>query len=151
MASEAYDITGSKQYDTYSRQWLGNILGANPWGSSFIVGDGSTFPNCIQHQVANLAGALNGSEGGVPVLWGAATEGPNNYTTAGVVGGMNLCPADGVDTFKPFNGNDGAYDPDAKTFYEDNVQSYSTTEPAIDLTSTSFLMWSWRLAGHPAY
>ena len=24
MASEAYDITGSKQYDTYSRQWLGN-------------------------------------------------------------------------------------------------------------------------------
>jgi endoglucanase len=151
MASEAYDITGSKQYDTYSRQWLGNILGANPWGSSFIVGDGSTFPNCIQHQVANLAGALNGSEGGVPVLWGAATEGPNNYTTAGVVGSMNLCPANGVDTFKPFNGNDGAYDPGAKTFYQDNVQSYSTTEPAIDLTSTSFLMWSWRLAGRPAY
>ena len=29
--------------------------------------------------------------------------------------------------------------------YEDNVQSYSTTEPAIDLTATSFLMWSWRL------
>ncbi len=151
MASEAYDVTGSKPYDTYSRQWLGNILGANPWGSSFIVGDGSTFPNRIQHQVANLAGALNGTTGGVPVLWGASTEGPNNYTTSGVVGGMNLCPANGVDTFKQFNGNDGAYDPNAKTFYEDNVQSYSTTEPAVDLTSTSFLMWSWRLAGHPSF
>jgi endoglucanase len=151
MASEAYYVTGSKQYDTYSRQWLGNILGANPWGSSFIVGDGSTFPNCIQHQVANLAGALNGSEGGTPVLWGAATEGPNNYTTSGQVGGMILCPADGSNTFKQFNGNDGAFNKYSKTLYEDNVQSYSTTEPAIDLTSTSFLMWSWRLAGAPSF
>ncbi len=35
--------------------------------------------------------------------------------------------------------------------YQDNMQSYSTTEPAIDLTSTSFLMWSWRLAGKPSF
>jgi endoglucanase len=47
-------VTQSKSYDTYSQRWLANILGANAWGSSFIVGDGSTFPNCIQHQVANL-------------------------------------------------------------------------------------------------
>jgi endoglucanase len=33
--------------------------------------------------------------------------------------------------------------------FKDNVQSYSTTEPAIDLTSTSFLMWSWRMAQKP--
>ena len=26
------------------------------------------------------------------------------------------------------------------------MQSYSTTEPGIDLTATSFLMWSWRLS-----
>jgi endoglucanase len=30
--------------------------------------------------------------------------------------------------------------------FQDNMQSYSTTEPAIDLTATSFLMWSWRMA-----
>jgi endoglucanase len=30
------------------------------------------------------------------------------------------------------------------------VQSYSTTEPAIDLTATSFLMWSWRMAASVA-
>ncbi len=29
---------------------------------------------------------------------------------------------------------------------QDNMQSYSTTEPGIDLTATSFLMWSWRMA-----
>jgi endoglucanase len=151
MASEAYYLTNDKTYDTYAQRWLGNILGANAWGSSFIVGDGTTFPNCIQHQVANLAGALDGTSGGVPVLWGAASEGPASYLTSGIVPGMILCPANGIDTFQQFNGNAGVYDPSQVTFYQDNMQSYSTTEPAIDLTSTSFLMWSWRLTGHPSF
>ena len=73
----------ARSYDTYSQRWLANILGTNAWGSSFIVGDGSTFPNCIQHQVANLAGALDGTSGGTPVLWGAASEGPGGYATSG--------------------------------------------------------------------
>jgi endoglucanase len=151
MASEAYYLTQSKNYDTYSQRWLANILGTNAWGSSFIVGDGSTFPNCIQHQVANLAGALDGTSGGTPVLWGAASEGPDGYASAGDVGAMILCPANGVDTFKKFNGNDGAFNASQVAVYKDNVQSYSTTEPGIDLTSTSFLMWSWRMAGHPSF
>jgi endoglucanase len=151
MASEAYYLTQSKRYDLYSQRWLANILGANSWGSSFIVGDGSTFPNCIQHQVANLAGALDGTSGGTPVLWGAAVEGPASYATSGQLDGMILCPADGADSFKIFNGNDGKFNASQVAVYRDNVQSYSTTEPAIDLTSTSFLMWSWRLAGHPDF
>ena len=151
MASEAYYLTHLATYNTFSQRWLGNILGANAWGSSFIVGDGSTFPNCIQHQVANLAGALDGTSGGTPVLWGAATEGPAGYATSGLVGGMKRCPADGVDTFKIFNGNDGSFNASQTAVYKDNAQSYSTTEPAIDLTSTSFLMWSWRLAGRPSF
>jgi endoglucanase len=138
MASEAYRITGDKKYDIYSQRWLANILGANAWGSSFIVGEGSTFPNCIQHQVANLVGALDGTAGGTPVLWGAVSEGPATATTSGLLDGMLACPADGSDAFQIFNGNGAVY--------QDNVQSYSTTEPAIDLTATSFLMWSWRLA-----
>ena len=151
MASEAHYLTQTKSYDTYAQRWLGNILGANSWGSSFIVGDGTTFPNCIQHQVANLAGALNGTSGGTPVLWGAATEGPSSAATSGVVDGMILCPANGVDTFKKFNGNSGAFNASDVAVYQDNMQSFTTTEPAIDLTSTSFLMWSWRMAGHPSF
>jgi len=151
MASEAHFLTQSKSYDTYSQRWLANILGTNAWGSSFIVGDGSTFPNCIQHQVANLEGALDGTSGGTPVLWGAASEGPGGYTTSGTLDGMNLCPANGTDTFKRFNGNAGAFDASQTAVYQDNVQSYSTTEPAIDLTATSFLMWAWRLAQHPRF
>jgi endoglucanase len=149
MASEAYVLTHAKRYDTYSQRWLANILGTNAWGSSFIVGDGSTFPNCIQHQVANLAGALDGTSGGTPVLWGAASEGPGGYVSSGTLDNMILCPASGADTFKKFNGSDGAFDASQVAVYQDNVQSFSTTEPAIDLTATSFLMWSWRLAQHP--
>jgi endoglucanase len=149
MASELYYLTGSSSYNTYSQHWLANVLGANSWGSSFIVGDGTTFPNCIQHQVANLAGALNGTSGGTPILWGAASEGPTTAATSGTLSGMILCPANGADTFAIFNGNDGAYNASQQAVYRDNVQSYSTTEPAIDLTSTSFLAFSWRLAGTP--
>lgn len=150
MASEAYWITGDKSYNVFAQRWLGNILGANSWGSSFIVGDGSTFPNCIQHQVANLVGALDGTSGGTPILWGASSEGPADSTSSGVVDGMNLCPANGGNPFRKFNGNDGAYDPSVYAYYKDNMQSYTTTEPAIDLTATSFLMWSWRMARRPA-
>ncbi len=143
MASEAYYLTGIPIYNVASQRWMANILGANAWGSSFIVGAGSsTFPNCIQHQVANLAGALDGTRGGSPILWGAATEGPSGAATTGLLDGMLTCPADGSDQFARFNGNGAVY--------QDNVQSYSTTEPAIDLTATSFLMWSWRLAHGPA-
>jgi endoglucanase len=151
MASEAYYLTQNNSYNVYAQRWLGNILGANAWGSSFIVGDGTTFPNCIQHQVANLAGALDGTSGGVPVLWGAATEGPASAGTSGVVSGMILCPANGADPFNKFNGNPGTYNSSQVAVYKDNMQSYSTTEPAVDLTSTSFLMWSWRMAGAPSF
>jgi endoglucanase len=151
MASEAYYLTHSATYNTFSLRWLANILGANAWGSSFIVGDGTTFPNCIQHQVANIVGALDGTSGGTPILWGAATEGPASYATSGFLDGMNRCPANSLDTFKIFNGNDGSFKPSQTAVYKDNVQSYSTTEPGIDLTSTSFLMWSWRLAGRPNF
>ncbi|MFZ1132929.1 MAG: hypothetical protein WAN38_19275, partial [Terriglobales bacterium] len=110
---------------------------------------GSTFPNCIQHQVANLAGALDGTSGGTPILWGAAAEGPASAATSGTLPGMVLCPANKVDAFAIFNGNDGSYSSSKVAVYRDNVQSYSTTEPGIDLTATSFLMWSWRMAGAP--
>jgi len=148
MASEAYSLTNIESYNTYAQRWLGNILGANSWGSSFIVGDGTTFPNCIQHQVANLAGALDGTSGGTPILWGASSEGPSTNATSGLLDGMIKCPKGGGNPFKIFNGNDGPYSRPNYAVYKDNVQSYSTTEPAIDLTATSFLMWSWRLANN---
>lgn len=135
MASEYDELTGTTAYADWSGRWLANILGANAWGASFIVGDGSKFPNCLQHQVANLVGHLDGTS---PVLVGAAVEGPNKAATRGSVSGMIACPANGVDTYAQFNGT---------AEFQDNMQSYDNTEPAIDLTASSPLAFARQAAG----
>jgi hypothetical protein len=47
------------------------------------------------------------------------------------------CPAHGGNAFARF---------DSKAVYKDNAQSYTTTEPAIDLTASSMLAFSWQIA-----
>jgi endoglucanase len=136
MASEYDQLAGSTEYADFSGRWLANILGANAWGTSLIVGDGSTFPHCIHHQVANLVGSLDGSP---PVLAGAAVEGPNGTVYKGLVTGMRACPPDGVDVFAQFNGSSAQF--------KDDIQSFSTVEPAIDLTATSPLAFARQAAG----
>jgi endoglucanase len=136
MASEYDHLTGTTTYAAYADQWLGNILGANGWGLSFIVGDGAKFPDCLQHQVANLAGSLSGTGA---ILVGAAVEGPNSKATTGSVSGMIACPANGADTYASFNSSTAEF--------RDNMQSYSNTEPAIDLTAASPLAFAWRMSG----
>jgi endoglucanase len=139
MAREyALLTTKSDPFDEYSRRWEANILGANAWGTSLIVGNGDTFPNCMQHQVANIVGSLNGRPA---ILSGALVEGPNSYAATGFVTDMRNCPPGGGNHFKQFDGNGAVY--------QDNQQSFSTVEPAIDLTAASFLMFSWRIARSP--
>lgn len=131
MASEYTFLTGSTTYKANAPRWLDNILGANGWGSSFIVGDGASFPDCIQHQVANLVGTLNGTQ---PVLNGAVVEGPNSAGTSGSISGMRACN-DSATRYTPFNSKTAVF--------VDNMQSYNTTEPAIDLSASSFLAFAW--------
>jgi len=135
MASEYNQLSGTSTYAAFSGRWLGNILGANAWGSSFIIGDGSTFPHCLHHQVANLVGSLDGTP---PVLNGAAVEGPNGTLYSGFQTGMRNCPPDNSDSFAPFNGT-------AK--FKDDIESFSTVEPAVDLTATSPLAFARQAAG----
>ena len=133
MASEYDELVGEPTYRTFSERWLGNVLGANAWGSSFIIGDGTVFTDCPQHQVANLVGSLNGSS---PVLDGAVVEGPSDERSRGKLPGMRPCPAGGGDTFARF---------DNASVYRDNVQSFTTTEPALDLTAPSMLAFAWQV------
>jgi endoglucanase len=136
MASEYDALTGTSTFAGEAQGWIDNVLGANPWGVSFTVGDGSTFPDCMQHQVANLMGSTNGSS---PILAGAAVEGPANRASRGLVSGMVTCPPGGGDLYATFNGHGAVY--------KDNVQSYATNEPAIDLTAASPLAFAWLAAG----
>ena len=135
MVSEYDALTNSGTFSAQAQGWMDNVLGANPWGVSFIVGDGTTFPHCLQHQVANLVGSTDGSS---PVLAGAAVEGPTSHASHGRLSGMIACPGGKggrSDPYAQFNGHGAVY--------RDNVQSYSTNEPAIDLTAATPLAMAW--------
>ncbi len=85
---------------TQQRNW---VFGANAWGTSFMVGEGTTFPRCMQHQVANLA------RSGLAV--GAVVNGPNGVSQfeeglGDFLDPMVHCPADGADAF-PWSGGPG--------------------------------------------
>jgi endoglucanase len=122
--------TGFDRFATAQRNWL---LGENPWGVSAMVGVGSRFPHCMQHQIANLRGSADGS---APVDVGAVVNGPNNARIfAGGLGGyqdaMVRCPPGGADPFGPFNGRGSRY--------VDDVRSWQTDEPALDMTGAAII------------
>jgi endoglucanase len=135
MADEYDALAGRPVYAAWGQRWLDDILGSNAWGVSLIVGDGTVYPDCMQHQVANLAGSLDGQP---PVLAGAAVEGPNSFAATGTVAGMRPCAANAPQDvpYAAFNGQ--------KAVFADNVQSYSTVEPAIDLTALTPLAFAWQ-------
>jgi hypothetical protein len=122
---------GSDKYQAFAQQQLNYALGGNPWGTTFVVGAGSTFPHCTQSEIANLAGSLTGRG---DIQLGAATDGPSsagNFVGLGTVSGMRACRAG---NFKPF---------DTKAVgYEDNVVSWPSVEPADDYTADSLLAFA---------
>ena len=84
---------GSARYQAFAQQQLNFALGANAWGSSFVVGAGTVYPHCMQSEIANLAGSLTG-RGNIQL--GAVTDGPSspaNFIGLGTVSGMRACSA----------------------------------------------------------
>ena len=136
MASEYDELTGTSTYAAVADGWLANVLGANAWGLSFVIGLGERFPHCPQHQISNIEGS---PVGGAPVLTGAVVEGPNSEPATGWLPHMRRCPPGGGDRLEPFNGS-GAQ-------FRDNVQSYDNTEPAVDLSASSTLAFARQAAG----
>ncbi|WP_042363996.1 glycoside hydrolase family 9 protein [Streptacidiphilus neutrinimicus] len=124
---------GDASYDAFATEQRDWLLGANAWGTSFMVGEGSTFPDCTQHQVANLSGSTDGKG---PVDVGAVVNGPNNPSNfTGGLGdyqvGMVACPPGGADPFNAFTGHDSRF--------SDDVRSWQTDEPALDMTGSAVL------------
>ncbi len=111
-------------------------LGANGWGSSFVVGAGTVFPHCMQSEIANLAGSLTGTGN---IQLGATTDGPSapaNFTGLGTVPGMRACSAG---DFAPYDTKTAAY--------QDNVVSWPSVEPADDYAAGSLLAFAVGAAG----
>jgi endoglucanase len=127
---------GSSKYQAFAQQQLNFALGANAWGSSFVVGAGSTFPHCMQSEIANLAGSRTGHG---DIQLGATTDGPSstaNFSGLGTVPGMKACSAG---DYTPFD------TPVAS--YEDNVVSWPSVEPADDYTADSLFAFALGAAG----
>src|SRR3984957_18313353 len=127
---------GSSAFESFAQQQLNFALGANAWGSSFVVGAGTVFPHCMQSEIANLAGSLTGAG---DIQLGATTDGPSsigNFTGLGTVSGMRACSAG---QFAPFNNATGGY--------EDNVVSWPSVEPADDYTAASLFAFALGGAG----
>jgi endoglucanase len=130
-------------YDRFATSWRNWLLGENPWGVAAMVGIGQTFPHCMQHQIANLEGSTDGSR---PLDVGAVVNGPNDARIfAGGLGGyqdgMVHCPGT-ADPFKPFNGRGSRY--------VDDVRSWQTDEPALDMTGAAIIAAAEQLAAHRA-
>jgi endoglucanase len=122
---------GSAAYQAFAQQQMNFALGANAWGSSFVVGAGDTFPHCMQSEIGNLAGSLTG-RGSIQL--GATTDGPSsigNFVGLGTVQGMKACS---FGDYKPFNTKTAGF--------EDNVVSWPSVEPADDYTAISTLAFA---------
>ena len=135
--------SGDHSFDAFATEQRDWLLGANAWGSSFMVGEGSTFPVCMQHQVANLSGNLQGK--GNAIARGAVVNGPNDNSNfegglGGLQDGMRQCPVDGVDPFSAFDTSTASY--------VDDVRSWQTSEPALDMTGAAIMAAAAQLALH---
>jgi hypothetical protein len=125
MAGWYHQLTGRHTFDRLAAEERNWLFGTNAWGVSFMVGIGTTFPHCMQHQVANLSGSLNGTG---PLALGAVVNGPNSKGLfegglGGFQDGMRHCT---VPSLRAFDGHGSRY--------LDDVRSWQTDEPALDMT-----------------
>ena len=116
-------------FASLERTWL---LGGDAWGVGAMVGVGQRFPLCMQHQVANLSGTLDGSP---PLDVGAVVNGPNGRDNfdgglGGFQDGMQHCTTTQL-RLDRFDGHGGRY--------VDDVRSWQTDEPALDMTGAAIL------------
>ncbi|MFI6682482.1 glycoside hydrolase family 9 protein [Streptomyces sp. NPDC050485] len=123
--------TGDHHYDAFGAQQRGWALGANSWGSTFMIGAGEIYPHCPEHQLANLGGSLDGKG---DILRGAVVNGPN---AAEKLADLNTFP-----TMKRCSSNPGVPWTDfdgGKARFLDDVGAWQTVEPSVDFTSTAML------------
>jgi endoglucanase len=117
--------TGKDTYAAFGTQQRNWALGANAWGSSFVIGAGSVYPRCPEHQAANLTGKQ---------LTGAAVNGPNGakrFAELNRFPTMRPCVTAG---FARFDGHGARF--------VDDVGAWQSVEPADDFTATALLTFA---------
>jgi hypothetical protein len=119
------NATGNSTYAAFGTQQRNWALGANAWGSSFVIGTGTVFPRCPEHQAANLTGES---------LTGGAVNGPNKADKFGEVNRFPAMRPCAVAGFERFDGHGARY--------ADDVGAWQSVEPADDFTATALLYFA---------
>ncbi|MDR6978048.1 hypothetical protein J2X68_004772 [Streptomyces sp. 3330] len=129
------EATGDTRYAAFAGRQRGWALGANAWGTSFVIGAGEVYPHCPEHQLANLGGSHDGKGA---VLRGAVVNGPN---AAGKLEESNGFPGMKKCTASPPTGAWTDFDGRGAR-YVDDVGAWQTVEPALDFTTTALLAFA---------
>lgn len=122
-------MSGDGRYCPFGAAQRGVALGANGWGTSLVVGAGTTYPHCPHDQIANLTSGAD--------LVGAVVNGPNAVSRfAHLPAATSPCTAG---AFRQFDR------PDAR--YTDDVRASASSEPAIDFAATALLAFALTATG----
>ncbi|MFD4501530.1 glycoside hydrolase family 9 protein [Streptomyces sp. NPDC058457] len=127
--------TGDTRYEAFAGRQRGWALGANPWGTSFVIGAGEVYPHCPEHQLANLRGSHDGKGA---ILRGAVVNGPN---AAAQLTELNSFPTMKKCTAAPPTGAWTDFDGKGSR-YVDDVGAWQTVEPSLDFTTTALLAFA---------
>jgi endoglucanase len=138
IQARMYDtMAGGAAFADLAARELGWVLGANAWGSSFVVGAGSVFPRCLASQIPNLSdrSTIGRQNGHGAILAGATVEGPTGpgqLRELSLPEGARRCPrGPASDPFRAQSGHGLAY--------IDDVRSPTTSEPTDDLAALTLL------------
>jgi endoglucanase len=140
VQARMYDeLSSTSTFAGFAQSQLDWVLGANAWGSSFVVGAGTAYPHCLASQIPNLAGSLTGRG---QIMLGATVNGPtapSNVSGLELPEGARRCPRAGRDPFAALSGHG--------LVYLDDVRSQATSEPTDDLVALTLLASSQVAAG----
>jgi endoglucanase len=120
--------TANTRYAAFATTQRGVALGANGWGTSLVVGAGTTYPQCPHDPIADLSP-------GRPEPVGAVVNGPNRASRVRqVIAGTRPSPCTHPANFAQFDRHDSAY--------TDDAGDSANTEPAIDFTATALFAFA---------
>jgi endoglucanase len=122
-------MSGDDRYAAFGTAQRAVALGANGWGTSLVVGAGTTFPRCPHDQIASLTTGAN-----LPEMIGAVVNGPN---AADRIHHLLKTEESGFCAAGMF----AAFDR-ADVHYTDNTGVSASSEPSIDFTATGLLAFA---------
>lgn len=131
VSSKLYENrTGDATFSSLAQKTKDFVLGNNPWGMSFIVGTGSTYPNCLHSQIANLNSGFT--------QLGAVVSGPSaEFNRYPIYGSLPCTYANLVSS--------------SSVYYEDSLELPQCNEPALDYVSQSVMAFHMIYSQQSAY